>query len=394
MSGTGGGGASGGGSGSVTSSTNAADVSVQEVHPQVIFHFPYNINSLIVDSTLVASGTITQDKGMAQISSGAASSSSSLLTSVNVLEYNSGNGGSAIFSGLFDTGVTGNNQLMGIGNAGDGFFFGYEDDVFGILYRQNSVDIFIPQTTWNQNKADGTSQSGLNLDPTMGNQYQIKYQGYGFGNALFYIQNAVSGDFDLVHQINYTNINQVPIIFNPSLNFFALSENTTNTTDIIPKLCSVALYHEGINDDVPQVRHITSNSKSITTLESILTVRNKTTYQSVDNHVQCQLTSLSISTEGTKSVSVVIASNTTLGGVPSFSDVDTATSCMEVDIAGTTLTGGVFVAGFTAAATSSLSIDLRSNELFLAPGNTFTIAAASDNANEVFCTLNWEERFS
>lgn len=393
MSGTGGGG-SGSGSGSVTSANSAVDVAVSEVVPKVIFHFPYNINSLIVDSTLVASGTITQDKGQAQISSGAASTSSALLTSVNILEYNAGNGGSTIFSGLYDTGVTGNNQVMGVGTAEDGFFFGYEDDVFGILYRQNSIDVFIPQTTWNKDKYDGTGESGMILDPTMGNQYQIKYQGYGFGNALFFIQNEVSGNFILVHQINYTNINQSPILFNPSLNFFALSENTTNTTDIIPKLCSVAMYHEGINEDVPQVSHLTFNTKSVTTLEAILTIRNKTTYQSKANHVQCQLTSLSISTEGNKGVNVVISSNTTLGGVPSFSDVDTATSCIEVDVAGTTLTGGNLISAFTVEQTGSVVVNLLDSELFLQPGNTFTIAASSDNANIVFSDLVWKERFS
>lgn len=112
------------------------DLSISELTPIVQLQYPYNINSEIVNSNTNNAGSISVVNNMANVSTGASATSRALLTSKIPVKYNPGQGVMVRFSALFTTGVTNSTQFIGIGDAGDGFYIGYQDTSFGILHRK------------------------------------------------------------------------------------------------------------------------------------------------------------------------------------------------------------------------------------------------------------------
>lgn len=364
--------------------------------PQVIIHFPYNLNTDIVNTTTVGSGAVTHSNQFAVVESGAATSSSGRLQSNRLLEYHPGMGGLARFTTIFSNGVAGNTQISGIGNDVDGFFFGYNETAFGILHRSSGVDTWISQSSWNADVMDGTGPSGMTLDTSKGNVFQVRYQWLGFGAIRFYIENQYTGVLVLVHTIDYTNQNTFTSTDNPTFPFCAMSENTTNNTSVQMKIPSIGLFIEGNPGTTSHTRNAIDNEKTIaiSTETNIITIRNKTTYQSIANLVQIQPDFLSVATDGNKSVHIHVYLNATLGGTPSYTDIRTNNSVVDYDIAGTTVSGGILVATIPLAKVEGRSILFNDFNFIMAPGNTMTISAESSGGSDVLVGLSWQERFS
>lgn len=108
---------------------------VAQLTPVLQLVFPYNINTILLDARNNQSGTSSIDTSMLSISTGAAASSSSTVLSRQRIFYEAGQGVRARFTGMFTTGVANSTQMIGIGDAGEGFFFGYNGTSFGILHR-------------------------------------------------------------------------------------------------------------------------------------------------------------------------------------------------------------------------------------------------------------------
>jgi len=376
------------------STTAFGELSTAQPTPRVLLHFPYNLNTDVISTTTTGSGSVTHSGQFAVIGSGAATSSSGTLESLRLLEYNPGTGGLARFTSVFDTPVAGNTQISGIGNATDGFFFGYNGTSFGILYRSNSSDTWIPQETWNGNRMLGNESFVQTLDTSKGNVFQIRYQWLGFGAITFSIENSVSGAIEIVHTIRYANLNTTVSVNNPSFPFLCKSTNTTNNTNIEIKVPSVGLYIEGQDSSAGETRNCVSNTKTgVTTELNVLTIRNKTTYQSLNNTVVIQPDFLTMSVDGTKNVILKVYLNATLGGTPSYNDVRVNNSVIDFDVAGTTVSSGILLAAFALDKAGSLSQPLREFQFFLYPGNTMTITAISSSSTDATVAISWAERF-
>jgi len=83
---------------------------------------------------------------------------------------------------------------------------------------------------------------------------------------------------------------------------------------------------------------------SVTTEVAVFTIRNKSTYASKTNYIDILIESVSASIEssGANNLgSIRLVRNATLGGTPSYTDINTNNSVVDYDTAGTTVTGGV-----------------------------------------------------
>ncbi len=114
------------------------EAKVAEITPVVQMQFPYNINAAI-SKVRANGGTVTQSLGHAVMSTGASANQSAILLSVNPVKYNPGQGGIVRFTSLFTTGVVGSTQWVGLGDAGDGYFFGYNGADFAIMRRDSGA---------------------------------------------------------------------------------------------------------------------------------------------------------------------------------------------------------------------------------------------------------------
>jgi len=372
------------------------DLRTSPLTPIVQLYFAYNINADVVTTTTNGSGTVTQSNAKAVVSSGAASSSDARMETKAFAKYRAGQGTLLRFTGVFTTGVAGNSQLIGAFDDDNGVGFGYSGETFGLFLRSNTSTTFVAQSSWNVDTLDGNdgddNPSNMLLDPTKGNVFEISYQWLGFGEIKYYVENPVTGEFTVVHRVQYANTYTEPSMFNPSFPLAAESNNTTNTTNISVSTSSMACFTEGA-DKITGPANSISNEKAVTTEENILTIRNKTTFASKNNKITVRLRVGSAATDGTKNAIIKFIKNTTLGGTPSYTDISTNTSVVDYDTAGTTITGGQVVDSITLAKEDSTKENLDELDVFLAPGETLTVSGQSASSNTIDVTLSWREDF-
>lgn len=359
------------------------------------WNFNYNINSDIVNSnTDGTNGTVTQSNSKAILQTSANTNSYAKIETIKPLRYSPGIGALVRCTAVFTIGVTGSNQIIGIGDDDDGFFFGYNGPSFGVMRRQNGTDNWTPQSSWNGEKFDGSGESGINLDQTKGNVYYINYQWLGYGYITFGIENPNTGNLIVVHSIKYANTSTNPNIFNPTLPLMAEVKNTSNNSNIKLETPGAMGFVEGIQTNAITTRNsISANKSGITTKEPILTIKNKANYQSKTNRVRIKLDFLSVSTDGNKTAVIKVLINSTLGGTPIWQDINNNTSVIEYDTNATSVTGGRELMVFELGKVDSDYFLLDSMDLYIGPNNTFTITGESSKATEVYVSISWKELF-
>ena len=84
------------------------------------------------------------------------------------------------------------------------------------------TDNWIPQSQWSGDKLDGsgdvfTNPSGVALDPTKFNVFQIKFKWLGAGRIRYMMEDPVSGEMIVLHDIIWANRNTTLHIRNPSM---------------------------------------------------------------------------------------------------------------------------------------------------------------------------------
>jgi len=114
------------------------EISVAQHTPVVQVQFPYNINEeILVERSNNGASSVANDK--LKVSTGAAANQSSQVMTKALVKYNPGQGGLVRFTALFTTGVAGSTQYIGLGGAGDGYFFGFSGTSFGVLRRRGGT---------------------------------------------------------------------------------------------------------------------------------------------------------------------------------------------------------------------------------------------------------------
>ena len=469
-----------------------------ELTPIFQGEFSYNVNTRLWN-TLANNGTASIDTNRLKISTGAVANQSCAVLSRTPIKYHPGQGGLVRFTSIYTTGVANSTQLHGLGDPGDGYFFGYNGVDFGILRRVGGVteireleittksttaenititldgdvdatvaviddtatdatatankiaehdfsnlgsgwevhaegntviftsyvakvqtgtyslsgattaagtftqiltgvaptDNWTTQANWNKDVMDGTGDSGMTLDKTKGNVYQIKYQWLGFGRVSFYVEHGSDGEFELVHTIDYANANTTPSVFNPSLPLCIMVSNSSNTSDIVMYTSSMGGFIEGKTNG-NQIHHGAdgSNASVDTTEIPILTIHNKDVYQGKLNRNQIKLIFAEISSEHTKPMIFKFKFNAVLIGA-SFQDVDTGDSMVSFDTSATAVSGGDSQLTARLAKSDSRNLPLTDTSFFMNPGDSLTITAqtTSGTGGEAGGSFNFEELF-
>ena len=122
--------------------TAFGELAVAEHTPVNQIQFPYNINTDIIESRENNDGTITQADSMAVLQSsptGANANSAAHMLSRIPIRYNPGQGVDIRFTALYTAGATNSVQIAGMGEVGDGLFFGFNGTAFSILRREQGI---------------------------------------------------------------------------------------------------------------------------------------------------------------------------------------------------------------------------------------------------------------
>lgn len=481
------------------------EVSVALLTPLVQIQHVYSINSRLLSAISAGTGAASVSNSLMTCSTGATASSDVLLRSVLDAQYHPGQGTLARFTAIFQaTGIAGTEAVRGVGQEEDGFFFGYDGAIFGILHRREGklehqtltvsagagtasgtitltldgeavevevvisdspeavaraigavtylkwetqvigadvvfishlaevkagafafadtdttgvaasfaetitgaapTEVWIPQAEWNIDRMlastdPASSPSGIDLLHDMENVYQIKFGWLGADNILFSIKGKEDSKFKNVHKIKYLNSNTGPSIQNPTLPLYTAVKNNGSATDIVVKGSSGAIFTEGLVAQTFLNNATTGIIAGDVTVEtSMLALKNKPVFQGVSNRVEWRPQDLTFSANGTAGAKVTtlrIHINPTLGGDPSFSDIDTETSIIAKDIAGTTVSGGSVAATFVfGALVRSFTLSLLELNLREPPGTLIVFTVQTDaGTTDAQVGVVWRELF-
>jgi hypothetical protein len=249
--------------------------------------------------------------------------------------------------------------------------YSYTHDTSTGTITQNKAGVtkdstHIPQAEWNGEP--------VSIDPAKGNIYQIIYPYLGFGNIEFYVKSTVAGRFVKVHEIQWQNNFTEPSVSQPSLRFGMYSASIGGTTNVDVLCGSVALFVNGqvFNTRNPRaVKHTQTVSTSFT---SVLTLRNRRTYNGIINQTEIAPISVSLSSESSQNVEIELRTNAVLVGDTNFQTVGN-NLVGDVSTTVNTYSGGTLLAAFTLASKGNTTINLEAFKIRLPPSVRLTIGA-------------------
>jgi hypothetical protein len=372
------------------------DIQTSERHSDVVTQFAYNISTDETDQSTANGGTITQSNSMAVLSTGTSINGEATLQSSEYIHYRPGKSAYSHFPVAFSTGISGSYQEIGCIDAEDGFAIGFIGESFGIIHRNNTVDIFITQQNFSHDKLDGTGPSRFLIDPTKRNIYSIQYGGPDVTPVIFLVYGGNTIGWIPFHIIDFANTQVTSIVSNAILPIRAKVSKTSGSADIQMKL---SYWDGGVVGDTEVFGHnrykTTEVSKTISAgvLTNLVTLRNQTTFQSKTNKVNVEGVLLTSSVDGTKSVKIYLIRNAVVGGTQNFIPVDAVNSVVEVDTGGTTVSGGITLVTFNMSKVDKLSERLGDLDIHFHPGYNLTIAAVSVAGSDVDVSFRWIEDF-
>ena len=256
------------------------------------------------------------------------------------------------------------------------------------------TEMIVTQSSWSEDKCDGIGSSKVTCDFTKGNVFQIRYEWLGFGEIEFFIENPSTGQFVIVHRIEYANANTIASIDNPTLPLCAFAGNTSNTSDVVLQIGSMGGFVEG-KDTLSGLAHdSTVETANVGTTETpVLSLHAHDIYQSTINRVKIKMQTCNISVEGTKPVTIRIRKNATITG-GSFSALDSDISTVRIDSSSTVVSGGVLVWASSVAKVGTVNVDLEKLGIDLVAPNFLTLSVeASAGTVDIVATFNWQELF-
>lgn len=202
------------------STTAFGEISVAEPTAIVQLDYLYGLHPALITLQAHNGATASTENNMLKIATGTSSYASAKAQSTSLIHYNPGQGAFCRLSALFSPGVTGSTQYIGAGDESNGFFFGYNNNTFGILRRQGgtpevrTLTITNPSTT-NENitiTLDSVAKNNVgvtnsnNATTTANEIAAADYSNIGMGWTAKAVNNTVvfiSWDASSAHTNNY-----------------------------------------------------------------------------------------------------------------------------------------------------------------------------------------------
>ena len=231
----------------------------------------------------------------------------------------------------------------------------------------------------------------------MGNVYQIQFQYLGFGAIRFFIEDSASGEFVLVHTIEFANNNTTPSVSNPTFRIGWLVNNFGNTTSVRVQGSSAGAFIEGkiARDQAP--RSASKEQLSIgTTPTNVLSFRNRISFGGKVNRAEIFPNIIFASSQTTKAAFFRILVNPVYSAPVTFSYIDKDNSLVEIATDKVFVTGGRDIGTITVTSGGSTQIVFNRTEgqpTAIQPGSNVCIVAAmsSGAASDCQVSATWEE---
>lgn len=266
-----------------------------------------------------------------------------------------------------------------------------------------STDTFIPQTTWNGDKLDGTGPSGITLDPQTGNVFQIDIQYLGFGCITFKVETMDSGNnptWTVAHVLDWPNNYSSVSLSQPAFPFNMIAYSLGSTTNIWVATASFAGFIEGEKHLTgPRMAYVRETNgfvgSSASTYYPLFTIKNNLTFRGRANQSVVNLLEVSGAHDDATPISYYLLKNATLVGTPNFTSYATESSTVW-DTAATSCTissNDQLVYSLQTGQAAGDSHPFLFEEITIQPGDSLTLAAraVTGTATYVNGSLNTRE---
>lgn len=270
------------------------------------------------------------------------------------------------------------------------------------------TDYWTYRDAWNVDRLDGSGNelnpSGMTLNPTKLNVYQIAMRWLGVGVISYAIEDELSGALVYVHREHYTNKHNLPHVLNPSFKITYAAYNITNTTNLTVTGASMYGAIEGtiFQNELTRAYGNAKSSLSQNVLHHLLTIKNSVITNGlaganngnyVLNTKEAIVKSLSVSTQNTDPCRIYLFFEPS-----SFSSTHmyfNIPRCNEVQstVTGTfDLTVDTPIYEALTGINGTINVDLSAYRITIPPGSFVSVGVLSTNGiAAVSCTLVWSE---
>lgn len=262
------------------------------------------------------------------------------------------------------------------------------------------TDDWTYQADFNLDTLDGNGVSGVILDPTKLNVYQIDFRWLGAGEIRFAIENPINGDMIFFHHIHYSNRYTTVHIDNPTLKLGYVAYSTGGTgTDVVVRGASMMggiqgniIFNE-ITNSYAATR--TSGMNSGGTKYHLLSLHNRLIQNNKINSREIILSQISAGavTSASTPVTLSIYFNQDIVNGHTHVPIDENWSSAYISTDATTIVATVPPAfTFILQPGSTETIDLRPLRIVIPPNNHITVGIRSDGViSNAAATLTWLE---
>lgn len=368
----------------------------------------YTDNGLWTTSTTgTASATFVANEGLVDLDVGTAINDEVVRETTKIFSYQPGKSLLVMNTFVMGTAKAGLRQRIGYYGVNNGYYIERDGTAVYLVERSfvsgSPTNTRVAQSSWNQDKLDGTGPSGLTLDTSKAQILYMDIEWLGLGTVRMGF--VINGIFVPAHNFDHANLITTTYITTASLPLRYEIKNTAGTASAskLKQVCSTVISEGGYSLNglqqaigIPVTAPITLATAG--TQYPIVSLRLKATR--LDAIVILAAASILGITNNVNYEWRVVASGTTTGGTWVSAGTN---SSVEYNITGTSFTGGrVLASGYTQGSNQGASaIDILKQALFAnqlerdgltnTPYELTLVAAASTNTAQILASLDWEE---
>ena len=345
-------------------------------------NFVYTLNTLTQEQITAQSGaTITHDATNScalMTFSSTPTGGKAYMQSYENFRYQSGRSQLILMTFNFIEPKTNVLKFVGYGDRDNGIFLEQSGSTiqFKIYSTTDQASQTIAKSAWNLDKMDGYGASGVNLDFTKAQLLIIDLQWLSVGRVR--VGFNVGGRIIYAHEFNHANSTTVPYMKSGSLPISCGMTCTGTVSTTMRFICS-SVISEGGDHEVGAI-NFSQSTASITagsgTRTHAISLRPKTTFNSVTNRVTIIPTNLAVLVTGSQSVKWELCIGDVITGTTTFADVNATHSSMEYNTAGTTSASPALVLDTGYVASTNQSRSATENEVFARIPITLNAAGA------------------
>lgn len=358
-------------------------------------------------TTGTASATFDANEGLVDLEVDNTINSEVIRETAKVFAYEPGKSLLVMNTFVMQSAKTGLRQRVGYYGANNGIYIELANSVLYIVKRSSVsgvlVDTRIAQSSWSNDKLDGSGPSGLTLDISKAQILWMDIEWLGVGSVRTGF--VINGQFVLCHIFYHANLITSTYITSASLPLRYEIKNTAATSgnSTLKQICSTVISEggyelRGLQQAVMIPLNAPRDCTNANTYYPVISLKLKSGF--LDAIVI--LTALSMVGAGNNAIFnwQVVASGTTAGG----NWVDAGeNSAVQYNISGTSFSGGrILASGYITSNNQSRTvIDILKEALFkfqlernglTATSYELTLVVASKAAgDDIYASMDWEE---